>query len=168
MAKAVVKCPICGLSFDRNAEEFVVMGRRYAHKLCHDTQAAQLSEEQQALKDLEEYIMKMFNETYVNPRIRQQIKRMREQFNYSYTGILKTLIFFFEVRKNPIEKANGGIGIVPYVYNDARDYYFKLHQAQQKNENKEVKNFVAEGRKVIIAPPKRKPKQVKLFNLEED
>lgn len=168
MAKALVKCPICNLTFDRNAEEFVQMGRRYAHKMCHEAQSAKENEEQKALKALEEYIMKMFNETYVNARIKQQLKRMVEQYHYSYSGILKTLIYFFEIKGNSIEKANGGIGIVPYVYNDARDYYFRLHQAQQKNEDKEIKEFVKVGRQIVIKPPKRKPKEVKLFNLEEE
>lgn len=168
MAKAVVKCPICDLSFDRNAEEYVQVGRRYAHKACHENAQKKISAEQKALADLENYIMAMFKETYVNPRIRQQLKRMVEKYGYSYTGILKTLIYFFEIKGNSIEKANGGIGIVPYVYNDAREYYFRLHEAQKKNEDKEVKNYVKQGKEVVIKPPQRKPKQIKLFNLEED
>lgn len=163
-----VKCLYCGISFDRDIEEFVPIKNRYAHKSCYDKEMEKRSIEEKALADLEDYIKKIFQEDYVNARIRSQIKRMREQYNYSYTGILKSLIYFFEVKKNPIEKANGGIGIVPYVYKDAYTYYYNLHLAQQKNENKDVKNYVKEGKRIVIKPPKRKPKEKKLFNLEED
>ncbi len=163
-----VKCLYCGEQFYREKTEFVQIKNRYAHKECSDRIEASKSEEEKSLKELEEYIMKMFNETYVNARIRQQIKRMREQYNYSYTGILKSLVYFYEVKRNPIEKANGGIGIVPYVYEDARKYYYNLYMAQKKNEDKVVSEFVIRGREIKIKPPQRKPKIRKLFNLEED
>lgn len=163
-----VKCLYCGEQFSREEEEFVQIKNRYAHKSCFDKKQKEQSQEEKDLKSLEEYIKKMFNEDYINARIRQQIKRMKEQYNFTYSGILKSLIYFFEVKKNPIEKANGGIGIVPFVYNEAYNYYYNLHLAQQKNENKEIKNYVKVGREIIIKAPKRKPKEIKLFNLEED
>ena len=94
-----VKCLFCGEQFDRDNVEFVQVKNRYAHKECFDKAEANKSQEEKDLKELEEYIMKMFNETFVNARIRQQIKRMREQYNYSYSGILKSLIYFFEIRR---------------------------------------------------------------------
>lgn len=163
-----VKCLYCGESFDRDVVEFAQIKNRYAHKECHEKELDKRSAEEKALKDLEDYIKLIFKEDFINARIRSQIKRMREQYNYSYTGILKSLVYFFEVKKNPIEKANGGIGIVPYVYKDAYTYYYNLHMAQQKNENKDIKSYVKVGREIVIKPPKRKPKQKKLFNLEED
>lgn len=168
MAKAIVKCLICGVTFDRNSEEFCQKGRRYAHKECFDREQEKRSQEERDKDSLEEYIKKLFNEDYISARIRQQINRMREQYDFSYTGILKSLIFFFEVRGNSIEKANGGIGIVPYVYKDAYNYYYNLHLAQQKNEDKKIEDFVQKSRQVVISPPKRQPKTIKLFNLEEE
>ena len=163
-----VKCLFCGEQFDRDSVEFVQIKNRYAHKDCFEKAEANKSQEEKDLKELEEYIMKIFNESFINARIRQQIKRMREQYNYSYSGILKSLIYFFEVRKNPIERANGGIGIVPYVYEDARKYYYNLYMAQKKNENKKVGELVLKGREIRIKPPMRRPKEVKLFNLEDE
>lgn len=163
-----VKCLFCGEQFDRDKTDFVQIKNRYAHEECFKKVEEAKSEEEKSLKELEEYIMKIFNETFVNARIRQQIRRMREQYNYSYTGILKSLIYFFEVRKNSIEKANGGIGIVPYVYEDAKKYYYNLYMAQKKNEDKVVSEFVIKGKEIRIKPPKRKPKERKLFNLEEE
>ena len=40
-----------------------------------------------------------------------------------YRGQLLTLKYFFEVKKNSIEKAKGSIGIIPFIYAEARVYY---------------------------------------------
>ena len=163
-----VKCVYCNLSFDREKEECVKIKNRYAHSKCHEIEFQKATAEQKELRELEEYIMKIFKEEFVNARIRQQIKRMREQYNYSYTGILKSLEYFFKVKKNPIEKANGGIGIVPYVYKDAYNYYYNLHMAQEKNKDKDVCTFVTTGKSIKIKAPQRKTKPKRLFDLEEE
>lgn len=165
---AKVKCPLCQLTFDRDKCEFVRVKNRYYHKVCYDRMEEEKTEEQKSKEELENYIMKMFNTTFVNARIRQQIKRMREEYNYSYTGILKSLVYFYEIKRNSIEKANGGIGIVPYIYEDARNYYYNLYTAQMRNENKVVSEYVVRGKEIKIKPPVRKPKIRKMFDLGEE
>lgn len=162
------KCPVCELMFNRDNCEFVHHKNRYYHKTCYDSMMAAKTQDEKDLKDLEEYIMKMFKETYVNARVRRQIKQFKEQYNYSYSGMLKSLIYFFEVKGNSIEKANGGIGIIPYVYKDAFNYYYSLHMAQEKNKDKNVNEYVLKGKEVRIKPPQLNPKQKRLFNLEEE
>lgn len=49
-----------------------------------------------------------------------------------YRGQLLTLKYFYEVQKHDLKKANGSIGIIPYVYGDAKNYYEK--QAQKADE----------------------------------
>lgn len=48
-----------------------------------------------------------------------------------YRGQLLTLKYFYEVKKNSLEKANGSIGIIPFVFAEARTYY---EQQAQKAE----------------------------------
>lgn len=50
--------------------------------------------------------------------------------NYSYSGMYKSLKYFFEIKGNPIEKANGGIGIIPWIWDDALKYWRALWEAQ--------------------------------------
>ena len=111
MAKHIVKCLICEKTFYANTEPFVMKGRRYIHKSCPERKENEKTQEQKDIEALEEYIKKLFNENYVNARVRKQIKQYREEYNYSYSGILKALVYFYDIKGNSTEMSNGGIGM---------------------------------------------------------
>ena len=62
--------------------------------------------------------------------ITQMMKFKRQ--GMPYRGQLLTLKYFYEVRKNSIQKSNGSIGIIPFVYDEPRLYYSKLEQKQKE------------------------------------
>jgi hypothetical protein len=82
--------------------------------------------------------------------------------------MLKALIWFFEVKGNSTEKANGGIGIIPYVYKDAYNYYYNLYLAQIVNQEKDIEQYQTKVREIVIQSPKAPPKRIRLFDLGED
>ena len=93
------------------------------------------------------------------------VKEFKETYDYSYSGMLKTLIWFYEIKGNSIEKANGGIGIIPFVYKDALNYYYNVYMAQMANKEVKykpaIKEITIESPEVYIKPPK-------MFNVGED
>ena len=164
-----VTCYYCGVKFDRDKEPTVqVSARRYAHKECAEKHEAEKFEEEKDLESLEQYIMKLFDEPFVNARVKKQIKDYQKQYGYTYSGMLKALIWFFEVKGNSTEKANGGIGIIPYVYKDAYNYYYNLYLAQIVNQEKDIEQYQAKVREIVIQSPKAPPKKIRLFDLGED
>lgn len=171
MAKRLLKCFYCGQTFDANAEEFVqVNSRRYAHKACAISAEERKSKEEKDKEQLENYIKKLFNIDELTPKIRKQIETGRKEKNYSYSGIYKTLKYWFEIRGNPIEKANGGVGIIFYVYDEALLYWRAIWEAQQQNQNIKIEDYVLPAREVRIPPPKREPMKHcrKLFSFLEE
>ena len=167
MAKKMCKCAICGKEFDRNAVQAVRHGaRRYSHWTCEPNGELVPMENKidPELDKLNNYIINLLGKDYNAARVKKQIKDFKEQ-GMSYSGMLKSLIYFYEVKGNSKEKANGGIGIVPFVYKDAYNYYYDLFMAQQRNENK--KPFIERVREIIIKPPKVE-KPVKLFDLDKE
>ena len=74
----------------------------------------------------------------------------------------------YDIKKNPIDKSNGGIGIVPYVYQQAYRYYYSLWEAQQKNENKVIKEYVPKVKEIVIPVPQRKAKKRKMFSFLDE
>lgn len=161
----IVTCIYCKKKFDRDKLPYQqVSARRYAHLACFQNEEIKKSKEEQDKEKLEKYIMKMFNETYINAKVRKQINMYLDDYNYSYSGILKALIYFFEVKGNPIDKANGGIGIVPWIYNDAYNYYYNLWLANQKNEDKVIEDYIPKDKVIKIPVPERKIRKRKLFS----
>ena len=112
--------------------------------------------------------MKLFNISFVDPKIQKQIKKYIEENNYTYSGIKKALVYFFEIKGNSVEKANGGIGIVPYVYTQAYNYYYSLWLAQQKNEDKIVQEYIPKVKEIVIPIPEKNPRKRKLFSFLDD
>ena len=117
---------------------------------------------------LDQYIMNLFHTEYVDPRIQKQIKNYIENYNYTYSGILKSLVYFYDVQKNPVEKSNDGIGIVPWIYKKAFDYYYAIWLAQQKNESKKIEDYIPEETEIVIPRPKPKPYKKHLFSFLDD
>ena len=166
MARHLVKCFYCGKTFDANEEPFAKpRSNRYAHRSCHRVAEANKTQEERDYEELVAYIKQLFG-SKPNPRVWKQLKEFKEQ-GYTYSGIHKTLIWWYELKHNDIEKANGGIGIVPFVYQDASQYYYALYLAQIANENK-TSEQISKVREYEIAPPKPERKMRKLFRFEEE
>ncbi|WP_440972220.1 hypothetical protein, partial [Megamonas funiformis] len=65
----LVTCVYCKKRFDRDKIETIqISARRYAHKECAEKNQKEKSQEEQDLEKLEQYIMKLFDEPYINAR----------------------------------------------------------------------------------------------------
>lgn len=169
MAKKICKCAICGIEFDRNSIQAVKHGaRRYAHQSCYPEGEPVPMEESPAsdpeLKKLMEYISQKYNNKANFPLIRKQIKKFHDEYHYTYSGMLKSLIYFYEVKGNRVEDSNGGVGIIEYVYDKAKEHYYKIFLAQKNAD----KNFSMKVKEYIIKPPKSKGNKRKILNWGEE
>ena len=161
-----VKCYYCGQMFDRDKEECIKIEntKRYAHKQCSINNIPVARHKQ---IELEEYVKKLFKMDYVHPNIQKQITEYISRLGFSYSGIYRTLFYYFEILHNRPTLANPTIGIVPYVYPAAKEYYYKLYLAKKLNEGKiiEKPNEVV----VVIKSPQREPmKKRKVFTFLDE
>lgn len=150
-----VKCAFCELKVDKD-KSFRYKGRNY-HAQCY----YEFKEKERLVT----YICELFSLKAPGPRNYRSIKKYIEENNYTYKGILNSLKYFYEVKKGDKEKANSGIGIVPYIYDEAQEYYKKL-----KYKNKKIREVVEnqkeiEDKKVKITIPKKV--QRKKYDIEE-
>ena len=165
-----VKCPKCGETFDRDIIQAVrINGRRYGHAKCYPDNnnfvpliEKKISEEQK----IKNYAKSILKEQYVAARVNKQIKDFLAE-GYTASGILKTLIYWYEIKHNDISKAMGGIGIVPYVYKQALDYYYNLYLAEMANVDKDIDEYRPKEIFISIDLPK-KEKELKLWEDEDE
>ena len=175
MAKHLVKCAICGETFDTNLVQAVKHGaRRYSHATCEpdnkDFVPMEVKVEDKDLTELKDYIKKLYGNKANWILINKQIKDFQKEYGYSLSGMLKSLVWFYEIKGNSPEKSNGGIGIIPFAYQNAYNYYYDLFVAQSKNENKNVKEIITKTREITIKPPERPIKRrfFKFLNDDEE
>ena len=57
---------------------------------------------------------------------------------------------------------------MPYVYQAAYRYYYALWEAQQKNQNVVINDYIPEVKEIIIPIPQRKVKKRKLFSFLDE
>lgn len=166
MAKHLVKCFYCGKTFDANSEPFSKpRANRYAHAACDKQANENKTQEERDYEQLVEYIKQLFGNP--NPRVWKQLKEYKE-LGYTYSGIHKTLVWWYDLKHNDIEKANGGIGIIPYVYEEASKYYYALYVAQIANEDADVEHFSTPVKEFIIEAPRPQRKLRRLFQFREE
>ena len=98
-----------------------------------------------------------------------QMAKFKSQ-GMSYTGQLLTLKYFFEIKKNSIEKSKGSIGIIPYIDSEAALYYEK-REKEQKEMAEAIKKQLEKDRLEIKYNPsdyigrKKKKKEIDINSL---
>lgn len=90
------------------------------------------------------------------------------EYQYTYSGMLKALVYFYEVKGNKKNKANGGIGIIPFIYKDAYNYYYNLWMIQQSNKDKNVIDYVPKLKEIKIPIPKKEPRKRSVFTFLDE
>lgn len=156
-----VSCAYCKKPLSKKDPDCVMLSNgKYVHSACKELEE---NREKTDREKLEEYIKDLFNLSYIEPRVKAQIKKYVEEYNFTYSGMQKALQYFYEIKGGDKSKANGGIGIIPYVYKDAYNYHYNLWLAQQKNKDIEINLYVPQVKEIVIDRPERKVKKRQLF-----
>lgn len=95
------------------------------------------SEDDVYYRKLIDYINLLFDKKVNWGIVGKQLKTYREEYGYSYNGMLKCLKYAYEIKLNSIDKAFG-VGIIPICYKDAYNYYYSIWEAQQRYINKPI------------------------------
>lgn len=153
-----VKCPYCEKKL--NKEDAYEYKKRYYHPQCFD----QWKRDSQDRKELIEYICKLYRLESPTGMILKQIKEYHEEYKYKYKGMELALRYFYETLGNSVQDGSG-IGIVPFVYEDAKNYFILKLKVEDS-----VKNMKKEETQIVeVSSPKpfykRKIKYIDISSL---
>jgi len=156
MAKAEVKCPYCGKKFERlDNEEHIVWERgdnvkldkrRYFHKECvelaHQTPKTAWPEYLHRIElagsELDVWAAMCYDFLTKDMKMEAEYNKIRNQIeaftkkHMKYEGIFRTVCYCYAVKHLDKKKAEGGIGIVPYLYEEAAQWFVDRTQKQEK------------------------------------
>lgn len=145
----MVKCPYCEDRLPRG-EAIQHTNKRYYHKKCYE----EATKSSRHYKELIECICDIWGIDKPTMQMVMQIKRYKDEYNLTDKGMELTLRYFYELNDNNPREGDG-IGIIPWKYDEARDYHasiLKLKKDMQDYEfDKTIKN-------ITIPQPRRQDK----------
>lgn len=164
--KTSTTCFWCHQSIFPNQEGVIPMAElqgRYVHATCAEKHPVD-DKEKMTL-----YLIKLFRlkDDYLLPRFALQLSSFEKQYNFTYSGMLKALQYWYEVKQHPVD-VNKGIGIIPYIYKQAYEYYYSLWLADQQNQTKNLNDYIPKDIVVRIPSPQRHIEQRKLFTFLDE
>ena len=173
------KCKLCGLPIQPD-EPFVPIEQRYAHERCFDnwsktligSKSKSLKEKKKTktekkrkvvpeLKDglsEEEYQEKVRYYQYfgqlveeISPKIRKLSEDYMRKYRISYKELYQTLMYLNEI--SSVDLKGDIIGILPFYFTQAKNYYEELKVIEKNNENVQP---MYQHKKIQVKPKKRK------------
>lgn len=114
----------------------------------------------------EEYAHKKEFYTYLRSIIGDEIpskiyaiidKMMHQYSNYTFEGMQRTLVYVNEVLKK--ELVGDVVGLIPYYYSEAEDFYKEVDRIDKENESKDISKMY-QSVTVKIKPKQRVIKQL--------
>lgn len=136
---------------------------RYVHKKCNAIHPIDDKEE------LTVYLIHLFDleEDYVLPGWVKQINQYKNEYDFTYSGMQKTLYYWYEILKHPKNKTQG-LGIIPYTYAKAKEYFKGIYEANLRNAEKNLEIYKPKDIEVRITAPKRQIPKRKLFTFLDE
>lgn len=166
MATHMVKCPYCGLSFNRDKEPFVkISARRYAHQKCAENQDNTTLQEEKDKDQFFQCVKDIYGPEYNYVMINKQALNFIKQYGYTWSGMTGCLHWFYNINHGNLEEGHGGIGIIPYIYEDVKKYYQQRYATENKNKNKKMRQQIIE---FTIIPPKSIKHAPRLLDLGDE
>ena len=148
---AQVKCRFCKAQIDKETAIAVSEGKRnkyYCNEECETNdenknkrkkiqKQTTIEKEASHWKQLMDYITNLYGNKINYPFLCTQIKNMKNEFNMKDSGILLTLQYMYEVRELTFDD-DKGLGLVPYYYQDAKEFYIKKFKIAEMVKNTKI------------------------------
>lgn len=147
------KCPICNNYFspDKEAYKLHSSGKyngRYFHEDCYERFLREGGKEEQDRAKLYAFIREQLNIEKMTQRDIIMLNKYRKDHGYTYSGMLGTLVYFTKIKGQTMT----GVGIIPYTYDDARDYF--QAQAIEQERIDQFKGEAVKEVKIVMEKPK--------------
>lgn len=170
MTAHIVKCLYCGKTFDAQESEkdivwFKPRSNRYAHIECGKQYEANKTQSEKDFDRLYNYVKTEQGKNFNFVKFKKTVEAWVKDYNFTYNGMYYTLIYFYEVKKNARTKfIEGSIGIIPFCYKEAENYYYNIYIASERAGTGTYD--ASKSRLVEIEPPVARQPKLKLFNLD--
>lgn len=148
-------CRICKIEIDKEKDDWVMPSKNwYYHRNCYNNwkeSTPATDEEYRAF--IFDFIARDLKVSYDYHMCKAQIDKFVRENKMTVKGIFFTLKYFYELKGGDWNKGHGGIGIVPFVYNEACSYWVERER--------KTKGVVADIERQMRAAAERQQKVIK-------
>lgn len=125
------KCPDC----EKDIVDKTVSKKVGGRWVCPD--CLEVREKAKAdREELYEYVSELFKVDFPSMMMMTQIRDFREDRGYTYKGMTLALEYWIDTLGNDMSNAKG-VGIIPYIYEDAKNFYIEKLNVRRSLENME-------------------------------
>lgn len=132
----LVTCFTCKTKIPK--EQAVYRYKKYYCEKC----LSQAVQESQDYKDLIDYICQLYNISAPTPMILSQIKNYKDNMGYTYKGMKTTLDYFYVLKDNVLDDRTHGVGIIPFVYDEAKQFYIERRDSTAHLTPEKIKSIL--------------------------
>lgn len=162
------ECRICHYPIDKKPEtegiDWIQPSRGwYFHKTCYDTWKAAPATDEEWVSMIFDFLARDMKVKYNYHLCKAQIEKFWKDNKINPKGIYFTLKYFYEVKHNSWEKGHGGLGIVPWVFDDAKQYWIE----QERKKRGFLKELEAQSKERSVIKITRKEKRRDKYNLDD-
>lgn len=121
----IPECRVCKGKINKEKDDWVMPSKNwYYHKQCYiNWKKAQPESDEGYISLIYDFISRDLKVPYNWHVCEAQRKKFIKENGMSNKGILFALKYFYEVKHGNWEKGHGGIGIIPFIYNDSCAYW---------------------------------------------
>ena len=157
------KCRVCDLPINKEKDDWIMPSKNwYYHRKCYEEwKKAQFKNDEEYIDIIYDFIARDLKVSYDWHICEAQRKKFIKENKMTNKGILFALKYFYEVKHGNWEKGHGGIGIVPFVYTEACNYWV----ARERESNgivaqieRQMREAETREKKVIVRQAKKKKK----------
>lgn len=121
-------------------------------------------------ENLEDKIKEIYQIDKLSPLIESQITKFVRERRYKYLDIARALYYFYVEQDGDLSKAKG-IGIVPYIMEESKEFFLKKEQELKRKKEEIAKQ--QNSQKIVIKCNKieksrRKQKMIDIQSIKED
>jgi len=121
-------------------------------------------------ENLEDKIKEIYQIDKLSPLIESQITKFVRERRYKYLDIARALYYFYVEQDGDLSKAKG-IGIVPYIMEESKEFFLKKEQELKRKKEEIAKQ--QNSQKIVIKCEKigksrRKQKMIDIQSIKED
>ena len=160
-------CRECHMPIDKTKGEGTVWIQPskgwYYHKECYETWKAAPATDDDWVKMIYDFLARDLKVKYEYHKCQTQIENFWKKKKINPKGIYFTLKYFYEIKGNSWDKGYGGIGIVPYVFDEAKAYWI----AQERKKRGFMKELEEQAKERSIVKITRSERRREKYDLSE-